>query len=137
MFSGFVTAFPAGVARPTASNLTVDRWDQTVANHAIVRVSNRGLSLFTLQGLFMIADLNGWYLGTPSTATLPVPTNPSYGPASALEVDAGSIGMALPVGTGTNLDAVANLGIAATWNGKAQVAAPGNILLFGHRTTHG
>lgn len=137
MFSGFVTAFPAGVARPNASNLNVDRWDETVANHAIVRVSNRGLSLFTLQGLHMIADLNGWYLGTPSTATLPTPTNPTYGPATALEVDVGSIGMAVPIGTGSNLDTVANLGIAATWTGMTQVATPGNILLFGHRTTHG
>ena len=45
--------------------------------------------------------------------------------------------MSLPVGTGPNLDAVANLGIAATWNGAAQLATPGNIVLFGHRTTHG
>jgi sortase A len=85
----------------------------------------------------MIADLNGWYLGTPSTATLPTPPIPSYNPNTALEVDVSAIGMSVPVGTGTNLDAVANLGIAATWNGKAQVATPGNILLFGHRTTHG
>ena len=32
---------------------------------------------------------------------------------------------------------MANLGIAATWNGAAQLATPGNIVLFGHRTTHG
>ena len=45
--------------------------------------------------------------------------------------------MSLAVGTGANLDAVANLGIAATWNGAAGLANPGNIVLFGHRTTHG
>ena len=65
------------------------------------------------------------------------PINPFYGPATAREVDTASIGMSLPVGTGSNLDAVANLGIAATWNGAAQLATPGNIVLFGHRTTHG
>ena len=64
MIGGFVTAFPSGVARPLASNLNVDTWDQTIANHAIVRASNRGVSLFTQQGLHLIADLNGWYLGT-------------------------------------------------------------------------
>ena len=137
MVRGFVTAFPAGVARPDASNLNVDTWDETVANHAIVRVSNRGLSLFTLQGLHMIADISGWYLGTPTTATLPPPINPVYGPATAQQVDAYPISMSLAVGTGSNLDAVANLGIAATWNGAAQLAVPGNIVLFGHRTTHG
>ena len=137
MLGGFVTAFPAGVNRPTASNLNVDTWDQTIANHAIVRVSTRGVSLFTQQGLHLIADLNGWYLGTPTNASLAPPINPLYGPVHAQQVHVGSIGMNTYVGTGTNLDAVANLGIAATWNGTAQLAIPGNIVLFGHRTTHG
>jgi hypothetical protein len=137
MIGGFVTAFPAGLGRPVVSNLNVDTWDQTIANHAIVRISNRGLSLFTLQGLHMIADLSGWYLGAPTAATLPPPTNPLYGPATAQELDAARIGLFTAVGTGSNLDAVANLGIAATWNGSAGLAVPGNIVLFGHRTTHG
>lgn len=137
MLGGFVTAFPSGVNRPTASNLNVDTWDQTIANHAIVRASTRGISLFTQSGLHLIADLNGWFLGPPTTAVLAPPINPSYGPATAREVDTASIGMSLPVGTGADLDAVANLGIAATWNGAAQLATPGNIVLFGHRTTHG
>ena len=137
MLGGFVTAFPSGVPRPLVSNLNVDTWDQTIANHAIVRASNRGVSLFNQQGLHLIADLNGWYLGTPTTAVQPPPVNPSYGPAFAQNVNVLSIGMSLPVGTGANLDAVANLGIAATWNGAAQLATPGNIVLFGHRTTHG
>jgi hypothetical protein len=137
LIGGYVTAFPAGLEKPFVSNLNVDTWDQTIANHAIVRVSNRGLGLYTLQAMHMIADLNGWYLGAPSTATLPTPAIPVYGPSTALEVDTPSIGMALPVGTGSNLDAVANLGIAATWNGRAQVGTPGNIVLFGHRTSHG
>jgi Sortase domain len=137
MLGGFVTAFPAGVARPTASNLNVDTWDQTIANHAIVRVSDRGVSLFTQQGLHLIADLNGWYLGAPTAASLPSPVNPSYGPAFAQELHSPPIRLNTYVGTGSNLDAVANLGIAATWNGTAQLAVPGNIVLFGHRTTHG
>ena len=137
MTGGFVTAFPAGVQRPEASNLNFDMWDQTVANHAIVRVSNRGMSLFTLQGLHMIADISGWYLGPSTAATLAPPINPVYEPNTALSIDAGAIGLSTAVGTGANLDAVANLGIAATWNGTAEVAVPGNIVLFGHRTTHG
>ena len=137
MIGGYVTAFPSGVPRPQASNLNVDTWDQTIANHAIVRASSRGISLFTQNGLHLIADLNGWFLGAPTAAVLPPPTNPHFGPSTALEVDTLSIGMSLPVGTGSNLDAVANLGIAATWNGAAQLATPGNILLFGHRTSHG
>ncbi len=137
MNDGFVTAFPSGVARPRASNLNVDKWDQTIANHAVVRASTRGISLFTQHGLHLIADLNGWYLGLPSAAVLPPPINPFYGPSTARSLHVNSIGLATEVGTGTNLDAVANLGIAATWNGAAELATPGNIVLFGHRTTHG
>ena len=134
---GFVSAFPSGVSRPKASNLNVDNWDQTIANHAIVRASTRGISLYTQHGLHLIADLNGWYLGPPSAAVLPPPINPFYGPATARGLNVFNIGLSTDVGTGTNLDAVANLGIAATWNGAAQLATPGNIVLFGHRTTHG
>jgi hypothetical protein len=137
MRGGFVTGFPSGVVRPNASNLNFDTFDQTVANHAIVRVSTRGASVFTSSGVQMIADLAGWYLGSPSAALAPPPVNPVFGPATAAELAAGSIGMSVPVGTGANLDAVANLGIAATWNGAAQLGVPGNIVLFGHRTTHG
>jgi LPXTG-site transpeptidase (sortase) family protein len=137
MIAGFVTAFPSGVSRPTTSNLNFDTWDQTIANHAIVRTSTRGVSVFTLQGSHMIADLNGWYRGTPTPAVLSPPVNPAYAQSTAQSVHTPSIGMALPVGTGTNLDAVADLGIAATWNGAAQLATPGNIVLFGHRTSHG
>ena len=90
MLAGFVTAFPAGVNRPTASNLNVDRWDQTIANHAIVRVSSRGVSLFTQQGLHLIADLNGWYLGTPTplagAADQPV-VRPGARPVGARRLD--------------------------------------------------
>ena len=137
MFAGFVTAFPSGVERPLASNLNLDTWDQTIANHAIVRASSRGISLYTLQGLHMIADLNGWFLGTPTQAVQPPPANPRYDPNTARQVYAPSIGMSVGIGTGTDLDAVANLGLAATWNGTAELATPGNIVLFGHRTSHG
>ncbi len=75
--------------------------------------------------------------GAADARVLPPPTNPAYGPTTAESVHTPSIGMALPVGLGADLDAVANLGIAATWNGTAQLATPGNIVLFGHRTTHG
>ena len=37
--------------------------------------------------------------------------------------------------SGTNLDAIANQGYAATWSDLANVATPGNVMLFAHRTT--
>jgi hypothetical protein len=137
MIGGFVTAFPSGVGRPNASNLNFDTYGQTVANHSIVRVSGRGASLFTSNGVHMIADLSGWYLGTPSVAALPPPANPSFGPSDAQVLVVPSIGVTIGVGIGGDLDAVANLGLAATWSGASRLGVPGNVVLFGHRTTHG
>lgn len=135
--NGFVTAHPAGVQRPVSSNLNFSSWPQTVANHSIVRVSTRGVSLFTSAGAHLIADVAGWYLGTPTSPTLPVPVNPNYMPNRAVGVLANKIGLYAGVSVGTNLDTVANRGVAATWADTANVASPGNMMLFGHRTTYG
>jgi sortase (surface protein transpeptidase) len=93
--------------------------------------------LFTSNGVHMIADLNGWFLGTPSNAVLAPPANPSFGPANPTNLHMPDIGVYTGVGTGSNLDAVANLGIAAQWNNGVQLGSRGNIIMFGHRTTHG
>jgi hypothetical protein len=58
---GFVTAFPAGTARPTASNLNVTGAGQTVANLVIVPLGPGGsVSLFSLGGAHLLADVEGY-----------------------------------------------------------------------------
>jgi len=132
---GFVTAYPAGVARPNSSNLNISSVPQTIANHAIVRVSTRGVALFTDGGAHLVADVAGWYLGTPSTATQPKPVNPVYEPNSAVAVAVPKIGVYVGVKAGGgSLDHIADRGYAATWSDINTVAAPGNLMLFGHRT---
>jgi len=135
--SGFVTAFPAGFARPNSSNLNITSWPQTIANHAIVRVSTRGASLYTSAGMHMIADVAGWYLGTPLANPGAVPVNPNYSPNKATAVFANKIGLYTAVRSGTNLISIADTGVAATWSDLTNVAAPGNVMLFGHRTSYG
>lgn len=136
--SGFVTAYPAGVARPGSSNLNITSWPQTIANHAIVRVSTRGAALYTKGGAHLIADVAGWYLGTPTATTQGVPVNPSYQPNKAVAVLANKIGLYAGVSSCCgSLDTIANAGVAATWSDMVNVASPGNVMLFGHRTTHG
>ena len=49
-----------------------------MAGHGIVRVSGRGVSLYTYGGTHLLADLAGWYVGTPTPATQPYPNNPSF-----------------------------------------------------------
>ena len=46
----------------------------------------RGVALFTYSAAQMIVDVAGWYLGKPDPSTLPVPTNPSFGPTTAVGV---------------------------------------------------
>ena len=134
---GFVTAYPAGVSRPNSSNVNISAVPQTVANHSIVRVSSgRGVALYTDGGAHLIADVAGWYLGTPSSATQPQPANPIYVPNAAAAVYVPKIGVYVAIKAGGgSLDSIANQGYAATWSDINIVAAPGNLMLFGHRTT--
>ncbi len=133
---GFVTAYPAGVGRPNSSNLNVSAAPQTIANQAIVRVSTRGVALFTQGGSHLIADVAGWYLGVPTNATQPAPSNPVYSPNAAFAVYVPKIGVFVRIKAGGgNLDRIADEGYAATWSDINTVAAPGNVMLFGHRTT--
>jgi len=135
--AGYVTAYPAGFARPLSSNLNITGWPQTIANHAIVRVSTHGAALYTNAGMHMIADVAGWYLGTPLANPGPTPVNPNYSPNKATAVVATKIGLYSAVRSGTNLISIADTGVAATWSDLTNVATPGNVMLFGHRTTHG
>lgn len=133
---GFVTAYPAGVARPNSSNLNISAVPQTIANHSIVRVSSRGVSLFTQGGSHLIADVAGWYLGPPSPATESAPANPVYSPNPAASVYIPKIGVHVEVKAGGgSLNYLADRGYAATWSDINRVATPGNLMLFGHRTS--
>ncbi|MDO8361625.1 MAG: sortase, partial [Actinomycetota bacterium] len=128
-------AFPAGATRPDSSNANINTWPQTVANHAIVRVSTRGVAMYTKAGAHMLADVAGWYTGTPTTPVTPVPANPTYNPNRATAVYSAKIGLYVGILTGNNLNAIADAGYAGTWSDLSNVASPGNVMLFAHRTT--
>jgi peptidoglycan hydrolase-like protein with peptidoglycan-binding domain len=76
---GFISVGTAGAtsptAKPTTSTMNVVRPAQTVANHAIVPVSTRGFSMFSEPGGVLLADLAGYYLGTPAPAQFAAPSN--------------------------------------------------------------
>ena len=58
---GFVTVYPSGTTRPTASNLNYVT-NQTVANQVITKVGSDGVvDLYVLTGTQLIADVTGWY----------------------------------------------------------------------------
>jgi hypothetical protein len=60
---GFVTAHPAGSARPEASSVNTIRADQTIANGIVVGTGTGGrITLYTSSGSHLIADVVGFYL---------------------------------------------------------------------------
>jgi Cysteine-rich secretory protein family len=69
--AGFVTAFPAGTARPGTSTVNSVGGRDVVANFAITQVSSRGLGFYSGSQTHLIADLQGWFSGPAATATQP------------------------------------------------------------------
>ena len=75
--SGFVTAYPAGIAAPTASNLNY-AGDAPVANQVTVRVGSKGEVAFVTQTAIDLAvDVMGYYAAGPAVAGGFVPIDPT------------------------------------------------------------
>ena len=109
---GYVSVTPAGssptesTSRTTSTTNTIYS-NQTVASHAIVPVSARGFDVFTEGGGQLIADISGWYVGSPQAATHAVRNK------VVQATTAGCVGVATwpvgPIRTGSGLDAVKRL----------------------------
>lgn len=66
----YLTVYPAGQERPTASNVNF-RAGQTVPNMVIVRVGAGGVALYNFAGsTHVVADLVGTFPGTPMAGTV-------------------------------------------------------------------
>ena len=60
---GFVTVYPTGVTRPTASSINVDAAGQTIANLVTVPVGAGGtVNVYSLMQTDLIADVQGYYV---------------------------------------------------------------------------
>lgn len=79
-WQGYVSAYPAGTARPSTSTVNPGFHDHIVANLAITRASDRGLAYFALGGTDLVVDVTGFFTGTPVAATQPNPGNPDRPP---------------------------------------------------------
>jgi hypothetical protein len=96
----YLTAWPAGEERPTASNLNLTP-GRTVANLATVKVGSNGqVRLFNSSGsTHVIADVVGWYGAAGDAHTRFHPLTPSR----VLDTRSGPRGGA-PLGPGSTLD---------------------------------
>ena len=74
---GYVSAFPAGMARPDVSMLNV-AWRSPLAAMSVVSMSSRGVDFYASVGVHMVVDVAGWFLGAPVPATSgPTGANPT------------------------------------------------------------
>ena len=68
--SGYVTAYPSGTARPTASNINTSSAADVRANLVVVPVGADGkVSLYGFNTSGLIVDLAGWFTSTSVTST--------------------------------------------------------------------
>ncbi len=59
--AGFVTVYPCGEARPTASNVNY-KTGGTIANAVISKVGAGGkVCLYTERATHLVVDVNGWF----------------------------------------------------------------------------
>jgi cell wall-associated NlpC family hydrolase len=70
---GYVTGFAAGNEVPLASNLNVERADQTLANHMLVPVGQRGIGVYAQSATQLVVDVTGFVLGPPRPSPKPSP----------------------------------------------------------------
>lgn len=77
---GYWTAYPAGQAQGTTSNINISTPDQTIANQVIVKPSSTGVDFYSYAGGDLLVDLMGYYTGTGAAVSedgLFVPVSPT------------------------------------------------------------
>lgn len=72
---GYVVVQPAGTPMSDTSSVNYSSAGLDVANHAVVRVSDRGVMVWAFEATDVVLDITGWFTGEPVEATDPVPTN--------------------------------------------------------------
>ncbi|MFM8562432.1 MAG: class E sortase [Acidimicrobiia bacterium] len=131
---GYVTVYPAGRARPDASNINSDRAGTTVPNHVQVRSATRGVTLYSYGGTDVIVDIFGWFIGSPLASIHGAPANqlPSaqYFPGQLWIPD-------------VKLSTKVREHVYFVDKDPSHLVEsrtpdqPGNVAIFGHRTSHG
>ena len=131
---GYVTVYPAGRARPDASNINSDRAGTTAPNHVQVRSAARGVTLYSYGGTDIIVDIFGWFIGSPLASIHAAPANQlppaQYFPGQLWIPD---VKLTTKVREHVNfVDKDPSHLIESRTPDQ-----PGNVAIFGHRTSHG
>lgn len=71
----FVTAHPARTPRPATSSVNVNGRGDTAANFSLVAQSSSGVAVVTYARSDVMADIAGWFTGSPSAGVGPAAAN--------------------------------------------------------------
>ncbi len=135
--AGYFTLFAAQTPRYEVSNLNVTGPGQTIANHAITRISDRGVACYSYGTGHVICDVMGWYTGTPLRANMAPPVNPPpQGGPLPWVVQVPRLGLSRWVFDGDAKRTV-DAGHTWHWTGTGLVGQGADSVMFGHRTEHG
>jgi hypothetical protein len=125
---GFVTAWPAGGAKPNASSLNLET-GSTVANLVTVSVGNGGkVSLFTFGGTHLVADIAGYYEPVDGSTT-----NGRFVPVSPARV----LDTRNAIGIPTNTKVGAGKTITVQLTGKGGIPVSGVSAVVANLTATG
>lgn len=138
---GFVTVLPAQTYIDDVSNLNVTRIGHVVANHVTSQASLKGIEMFCLCGGDLLADIAGWYTGSPTASTKPAPTADPAPPVAAFNYILNVPRMGVNnwvIPSVSNPDSIVDGGNTWHWTGTGQLGADGAaVVVFGHRTSKG
>ncbi|MBV1893237.1 MAG: sortase [Ilumatobacteraceae bacterium] len=134
---GFFTLHATRTPRREVSNLNVTTELQTVANHAISRISSEGVACYSYNTAHMICDLTGWFTGAPAALTTGVPVDPPP-PGGPLpwSLNVPRMGLINGVYEGHS-GSIVNTGNSWYWTGTGLVGQGAHTAAFGHRTDAG
>jgi LPXTG-site transpeptidase (sortase) family protein len=134
--AGYVTTYAAGSGLlPDVSTLNVAGVGSTVANHTIAPVSTRGVAFYTSSGGHFLADVSGYFTGTPKSAITGVVANPEpVAPSLPGRLVIPAVDKDEPLFEGIDIGIV-DQG-PGHWPGTSGPGGLGNMTIFGHRVSH-
>ncbi len=132
---GYLTLFPAGTERPTASNVNATRRGQNIPNHVVAPLASRGVAIYTFAGSHILLDVTGFFTGTPMRSRLyPAPNPATIAPAPPTHIRVARLGLDASVGEGIELLTLNEE--PGYWPYTARPGENGNMVIGGHRTAH-
>ncbi|HSH11811.1 MAG TPA: sortase, partial [Ilumatobacter sp.] len=135
--SGFLTVSGAKQRLPLTSNLNLMGAGSTVPNHVVTPITaGYGFQVYSSRGAHVLADLAGYFTGTPLRATVSYenPPPPPAPPPWVIRIP--RLGLTSNVYDGDPI-AVTNSGHTWHWTGTGWMGQAAHVAVFGHRTEYG